>query len=76
MTSPDDPAAQPPRKKLSPAAERALAEAAERRAASVRDAVIREKESGGPAGPEPTRYGDWEKKGPDVGFLTADCYNF
>jgi homeobox protein ESX1 len=21
------------------------------------------KESGGPAGPEPTRYGDWERKG-------------
>ena len=25
------------------------------------------KESGGPSGPEPTRYGDWEKKG-----LTSD----
>ncbi|HEV7266203.1 MAG TPA: DUF1674 domain-containing protein [Falsiroseomonas sp.] len=24
---------------------------------------IRLKEVGGPAGPEPTRYGDWERKG-------------
>ena len=27
-----------------------------------------EKEIGGPSGPEPTRYGDWEKKG--------ICYDF
>lgn len=25
-------------------------------------------ETGGPAGPEPTRYGDWEKKGIAVDF--------
>ena len=25
--------------------------------------VQKEKEIGGPTGPEPTRYGDWEKKG-------------
>ena len=25
--------------------------------------AIREKEYGGPEGPEPTRYGDWEKNG-------------
>jgi homeobox protein ESX1 len=24
---------------------------------------VRPKEIGGPAGPEPTRYGDWERKG-------------
>ena len=28
----------------------------------------KEKEIGGPKGPEPTRYGDWEKKG--------ICYDF
>ena len=28
----------------------------------------KEKEIGGPTGPEPTRYGDWEKKG--------ICYDF
>jgi hypothetical protein len=62
-------AAQPaaPRKPLSPAAERALAEAARRRAESERKAADRPKEFGGPSGPEPTRYGDWEKKG-----LTSD----
>ncbi len=26
------------------------------------------KESGGPSGPEPTRYGDWERKGICVDF--------
>ena len=56
----------PPNKKLSPAAERALAEAAARRGAE-RKAAEPAKEVGGPSGPEPTRYGDWEKKG-----LTSD----
>ena len=27
-------------------------------------------EFGGPKGPEPTRYGDWEKKGRCIDFLT------
>ncbi|MCP2671277.1 DUF1674 domain-containing protein [Maricaulaceae bacterium EIL42A08] len=49
-------------KPLSDAAKRALAEAAERRKAAELEAE-REKELGGPKGPEPTRYGDWEKKG-------------
>ena len=52
---------------LSAAAERALAEAAQRRAERDRQAVAVAKESGGPSRPEPTRYGDWEKKG-----LTSD----
>jgi hypothetical protein len=54
---------QPPRGSLSPAAERALAEAAARRA--ERDRRTREKpaEVNGPKGPDPVRYGDWEKKG-------------
>ena len=50
-------------KQLSPAAERALAEAAARRAARDKQAVERPKESNGPKGPEPTRYGDWERNG-------------
>jgi hypothetical protein len=29
----------------------------------VTPAGSRQKEYGGPAGPEPTRYGDWEQKG-------------
>src|SRR5689334_13653672 len=49
---------------VTPAAQRALAEAAERRAAADRNAPAKPpKEIGGPSGPEPTRYGDWEKKG-------------
>ncbi|MAK63975.1 MAG: DUF1674 domain-containing protein [Maricaulis sp.] len=51
----------PPRKPLSEAAKRALAEAEARRAAEV--AEERPVELGGRKGPEPTRFGDWEKKG-------------
>ncbi len=48
-------------KLLSPAAARALAEAADRRkTARVKDA---QKEIGGRGGPDPARYGDWEAKG-------------
>lgn len=50
-------------RKLTPAAERALAEAKARRAAMEREAVARPKEEPARRGPEPTRYGDWEKKG-------------
>jgi hypothetical protein len=59
MASPDDRSGKSG-KPLPPAAERALQEAAERRAKA---ALERAKEVGGPSGPEPTRYGDWEKKG-------------
>ncbi len=56
--------ATPPRKPLPPAAQRALAEAEARRAAAAQAAPQpAAKESGGPKGPEPTRYGDWENKG-------------
>jgi len=61
-TPPSD-AAAPPYKPLSPAAQRALAEAQARRAAAEANAQATAKESGGPKGPEPTRYGDWENKG-------------
>lgn len=47
---------------LPAAAERALAEAEARRAARA-EAAARPKEYQGPQGPEPTRYGDWEKNG-------------
>jgi hypothetical protein len=50
------------RKPLSEAAKRALAEAEARRAATQATAPAA-KESGGPKGPEPTRFGDWEHKG-------------
>lgn len=45
------------------AAERALAEAAERRAKAESEAQTAQKEIYGPKGLEPTRYGDWEKGG-------------
>lgn len=48
-------------KKLSPEAERALTEAEARRKQKNEDALP--KEVGGRDGPEPTRYGDWEKHG-------------
>ena len=51
-----------PPKVLSPAAKRALAEAAERRKARDQAASL-EPEKGGPKGVEPTRYGDWERGG-------------
>lgn len=51
---------------LTEAARRALLEAAERRAAE--DETRLPTEHGGPRGPEPTRYGDWEKKGLAVDF--------
>jgi hypothetical protein len=50
-----------PGKPLTPAARRALEEAAARRAAQP--APLAEGEAGGPSGPEPTRYGDWERNG-------------
>ncbi|MGZ5805035.1 MAG: DUF1674 domain-containing protein [Xanthobacteraceae bacterium] len=51
------------RSNLPPAAERALAEAAERRAKSARAEAARPKELNGRDGPDPARYGDWEKGG-------------
>lgn len=51
---------------LPPAARRALEEAeARRKAAKAQDLP---KELGGRDGPEPVRYGDWEKKGIAIDF--------
>ncbi len=44
-------------------AERALAEAEARRKAAISQAEPLPPEKGGRKGPEPTRYGDWEKGG-------------
>jgi len=51
-----------PEKVLSPAAKRALAEAEQRRVAAAAP-PHHAKELQGPDGPEPTRFGDWERKG-------------
>lgn len=63
---PDRPAAASD-KPLSAAARRALNEAAARHAAAAAFAVATQ-ERGGPAGLEPTRFGDWERKGIAVDF--------
>jgi hypothetical protein len=63
-SSPPEVGASPPeRKPLSPAAQRALAEAEARRRVIEAHAAPAPKEFQGPKGPEPTRYGDWEVKG-------------
>jgi len=76
VTDPTDPTTAPvfnvdvpgatPERPLTDAARRALLEAAERRDQAVAAAAATE--HGGPTGPEPTRYGDWEKKGIAVDF--------
>ncbi len=55
-----------PGKPLTPAARRALEEAQARRAAA--EAEGKPPEQGGPKGLEPTRFGDWERKGIAVDF--------
>jgi len=51
---------------LPPEAQRALAEAEERRKKA--EPVDLPTELGGRNGPEPVRYGDWEKKGLAIDF--------
>ena len=51
---------------LPPAAQRALAEAEARRKAAKDEE--RPTELGGRDGPDPARYGDWEKKGIAIDF--------
>jgi hypothetical protein len=56
-----------PNKPLAPAARRALEEAAQRHA-QAHAAAVAGAEQGGPKGPEPTRFGDWERRGIAVDF--------
>jgi hypothetical protein len=65
MTDTADPARRPD---LPPAARRALAEAEARRRAAAAAAVALPREVGGPGGPDPVRYGDWERKGLAIDF--------
>lgn len=50
-------------RKLTPEAERALAEASERRRRAELERRETAPEIGGQSGPDPIRYGDWEKGG-------------
>ena len=54
--------------RIAEAARRALAEAQARREAGAADAGGEPTEIGGRDGPNPTRFGDWEKKGVAVDF--------
>ncbi|HKR88187.1 MAG TPA: DUF1674 domain-containing protein [Phenylobacterium sp.] len=56
-----------PGRDLTPAARRALEEAEARRQAEAAGGQA-SGEEGGPRGPEPTRFGDWERKGIAVDF--------
>jgi hypothetical protein len=66
QTNPKESTQSAGKRPLAPEAERALAEAAARRAEHDRKHELA-KEQGGRGGLEPTRYGDWEKDG-----LTSD----
>ena len=55
------------RKDIPPAARRALAEAEARRRLEA-EKIPLPPEFGGRDGPEPVRYGDWEKKGLAIDF--------
>lgn len=57
----DAPAPEP--RILPPEAQRALAEAAERRAKREAETAPKPSEIGGRDGPDPVRYGDWESGG-------------
>jgi hypothetical protein len=59
----EHPPAEGPRRELSPAAQRALAEAEVRRAERDQKSRGQPKELNGRGGPDPARYGDWEVKG-------------
>lgn len=54
-------------KDLPPEARRALADAVRLRKKKAED-MDRPEEFGGPEGPDPVRYGDWERKGRAVDF--------
>ena len=63
MTSKTNDPASAAKRTLTPQAQRALAEADERRRRAEVTAVAKPPELGGQAGPDPTRFGDWEKGG-------------
>jgi hypothetical protein len=63
LAMPPAPAQEPDEPRLSPAAERALAEAAARRAEIDARVAALPPERGARREREPVRYGDWETKG-------------
>lgn len=57
------PAETEPSRNLTPEAQRALAEAEERRRQQAQNETRPAREVGGRQGPDPVRFGDWEKGG-------------
>ncbi|MBC7280256.1 DUF1674 domain-containing protein [Hoeflea sp.] len=57
-----------PERQLSPAAQRALAEAEARRQARKDEVLRAEREIGGRGGADPARFGDWEINGRAIDF--------
>lgn len=55
-------------KEIPAAAQRALAEAEERRRIRAQEEKTSPREINGRDGPDPARYGDWEKKGIAIDF--------
>jgi hypothetical protein len=51
-----------------PAASKAPEQAPEAKPESAAEPAGKPEEFGGPSGPEPTRYGDWERKGRCIDF--------
>ena len=51
-----------------PKGEAPIAQTDKKPAAAAKPTPIPAKETGGPKGPEPTRYGDWEHKGRCIDF--------
>lgn len=63
----EEPEKSPP-KPLTPEAQRALAEAEERRIKAVADEKKLPREEGGRGGKDPARFGDWEVNGRAIDF--------
>lgn len=59
----DEPSAEDAPQNLTPEAQRALAEADARRRQQAQNETVRAREVGGREGPDPVRFGDWEKGG-------------
>jgi hypothetical protein len=68
MSDPQKPQAPAAQAAPKPAPETALAPDAALPGVPAPAAAARKPEIGGPTGPEPTRYGDWEKSGRCVDF--------
>ena len=66
--APDPAQDEAPRKELTPAAQRALAEAAERRRLADEARAAAPREINGRGGLDPSRFGDWEIDGRAVDF--------